>query len=1234
MKNMSTENKETLGNCETKKNTFDEYQTARVNSLPFALVGENKIRSIRDLRSKIPDSRSLIRELEDSAAPSGSAQNSPPVVARRMILMTIGERTIANVYLPPTLRSGTYLVMKKLDPAVCKTGRTTNQFFVGLGLDVAMRVFRRACPVWFDLEMTSKGIKANYHDHLNPNIPILWAKTILSIDDFPNAAAWNITDIDLFTRSISTHDDCLASIYASLARSILRNGCFNRDDSMIIMSNGKVYCTKPNYEPYLTSCLGQIVRIYAGFSTVNEVFLLDPRRTRHNTFDSDIICPFYEFIRETFARWKVRTDHPITYDNNGGRWFITGTNADFQAQLLLRCGDVETNPGPTKTVVILCAVAVVFYYQNNPSVSSIVDDFFKYSRRTIEPVLVKVSGFNPITTFRRLIPTIPSLPQHLFDAYVTLPLKNIAYDCAYDDRVNEFWRNEYDNNPTFTQLAHKFWPKFMDIPTRPSRDFVTYKCKLAYHFVGKPFIPDFRPPSGYLIIKDVLVYAAVTLSILSTAIVVVTCVLVARRRRIYIVNPNRCVNFDTDMAPLRLLLSKHDKSVQSLFAACVAHVSSSVSKVRVVDFARCCPTAYINDIHVCSTKSSRPTNDYDVDHCDVAAYDCPQKSALPFTIINCSDHAFTQTELCDIVTGPTLIISPHANGGGCVVRRVNDRISLLVGNGHSVDGHLHPWSKAGVVMGLRMAFEYRTIFTNEFVHVVFCVPAHGVYSRDSAEVMPQPKPTQLPVIDGYSITQSATDYVLSDGLDEFKIAIGFIEQVSMSLSPITRDEKYAQTAVSYVTAQAKAYDLSMQKLSVMTRLVCYFADLHALNCVSNNTVLLGRPGDFDLKTRIIGRIRLWANRIAPSCVKHHLIQLFGHRWVEPAVRWTFPVVYVPTYEIHTRMNKCLRLFGMATRHVIDRFPSSPSNADARPDDEDHSSAGEDTVEHDNVTGNAGTQSGSTAPSFSDQQPRKTSCSSSNEGFSTTPPIGPTDCEQMPQASGHTNAESSKAPSSCQSGTPNGRPDVVPPVGRPRARADPVTEPDPPCRLRPDQGRPVDGPIPPNFGTSSWEDLNGKQSFLHTHFVGKTDSKVILDEDLSNLLYDTTKTEAEAAAEWIDEVRNDIRKVDPRFGTKAQIMLLCRFALDPQTFKAGRVLEFNGGDLLLGGDDASHRDRCSTIGFRGLGSSISFNTTEPVAGGAQPNKQPRVEFQRSANKEFPKDRNERQRHRPKKHKPSL
>lgn len=1186
-------------------------------------------------------------------SPSERTQRDSPIrtECHKLIEIESGRRSIAVLYHSlfncSELLVPRYVAVKQQPvPASVElaVGPFTSSYFVSNGLDASFRLLNACRPVWASFSVDSIGIRyffeplSFFDDGCNYEIACAWGQA-MSSDKASSPATSFLNDSCFTTGELpylvdTTKNGWTAHVvrFYRACRKRITDDLFSGGQSFVIRPDGEFDFHGPvtmdasiafRCFSWLARTLGRVVRdsdthkytdldacIYATGWFLPDAKVRSFAPSRHSSKREEL---GFDYARAVFhGRWFAKVDYPT----NNWVFIYSGPPRVAPVIDLLTCGDVEANPGPVRFVLVIMLCVYGFAFLGQTGEHNTVEETFRFFRHHTQAWLSRVFLVNPFQRFHSLVANLPSLSNHLIDTWFYAPLRNEAYRCAVQQRDNEFWAYEYDNVPYFLPIAlalQRYFPTwFGDIPSRPDLDYISYRCKLAYHFVGKPVVMSLRPYVLYDYLKIVAIGFGFVFMFSSSAVCCVCFVVFVKRHRVRVINNNPPVDFSMDCAPLVELLTKHNLAKTLTMANSNQFVTdyllSASRSCRVVSPSVPAFSTYGSSVHCCRDPTTNLIEANLAVGCNDHAYLCSQRQCIPYCYLSDVDHLFSIQELCSIVTGPTFIRTrPSALG---------DRFN---------------WLPTGIVVGVDSAFEYKTVYSCDLFNLILAVPTSGIYERSSPVCMSPISVDFVPPINGYTVSQTSDHFLLKNGDDECTLLKSVINPIVTSLSPLDRDDKYHKTLTSYVSAQCKAFSTGLSHLPTVIRLCGYLADNMALTVLPRITCLSGVPADYTWYQVLKFRVSMWFINFGPMFVKRFVLYITRGEQFNKCIAWTFPTVYVPTYEIYTDINRTTRLFGRVGRFVNDRFPSSPSPADARLNNENRSCTGENTRERDHVSGNAGPQSCSqTFPP--PPSPSRTQSGVSPDARPPRPsaPTWPSPADQQPStSSGCSNAQGRKGSVGSEPSRPVRHDSPNTPIGT-RNSTDSHAQPDVSPPLRPEQGERQSCPLNEHFGTSIIDFDDKDRLVCSTTYVSGKSTRLVLGEDVASALANSTRDQIDELAGWIDNIRNRASEFKPNCFGHSQIERLLRLTLASEIPSAGWVFRANGLSVFLGHAKPVDRDIFGAFELGGLVCSLSIDQAKTIERSERQGENLRVETSPPSRQKFPKNRNVRQRNRPTKH----
>lgn len=897
------------------------------------------------------------------------------------------------------------------------------------------------------------------------------------------------------------------------------------------------------------------------------------------------------------------------------RWLVTRVSTNkwsfsVNASLLKLAGDVESNPGPIWRITkLLCGVALLW----------------------------------AIWVLGQQLPELPSLAYHLIDRLVLLPMDRRAYECAVIEREHEFWLQQY-TAAQFIQLA-AWWGK---IPSPADLQRLPFDCKVVFALRGKPHVPVFTGPDWY---KRFRVIIALMIGCWATFVLIILCVLLVvavRRGRVVVVNKNGAIDINALKHALKpkLALPSFGKGHEWLAtqrreceAAVIDWILQHAPRFRDVGGSRqrfknlglkkhlCAPTASNDDI------LRELKNDGVFENCGHYGQDCPMKREIPFAMLSHVDYHLTQDELVRTITGPTFLINHDFSSRPDKMGVIGDnheadvtyhgsRVTMTTRDGTKYSHGYHSWQNEGSVVTNSGAFVY--VRLNRFFDtcVYFCYPADGVYSRNDVNVLKPLPDSSLPMIHGYEVHKDHDKKVFTFSRNDhcFDVCSDVVESCAIRLCTSVRDEKYPAMLMSYVASKCLSTGISTSNVDSIVRLVAYLSDIRAVTTVFRATCIQGHPADFRRIDLIKLRFWIWVNNFGPSFLNNVTSRFINCSLARRTVAWTFPKVYVPTYEIYTDRARARYLSTPVNKFGKEQFQSPPTPAHARSDQHPECCTGEDSSEHNHLFGEAGSERCTETPTAPDESSGIESNISDDASDKRAPPVI-TDASDEESGDGNDQpADKGRGGKRAGSGGPvAGRKDP----DLPSRANDPV---------QPRQSYASTDATAKHVSITNWDD--DVPSVIEVTSANAKSFKVDMGLDVFSKLQIENDTDAASFLIFLDGVLQQVSPLEPKDHRRVIVKWLCECAADPAVLGKRGDLELP--NCVVRARDALQADflNFGTHQFRTVGVEVSVKAAGTVAGGENEGGKPRVDVARPGRKEFPKDRDQYERNRPQKHQPQV
>nr|WPV71135.1 MAG: hypothetical protein [Ips tombus-like virus 2] len=640
--------------------------------------------------------------------------------------------------------------------------------------------------------------------------------------------------------------------------------------------------------------------------------------------------------------------------------------ATIRASLLLRAGDVESNPGPMifEWVKVVLAYSSLYlcwlgFKDYHPSFASEI-----YSQ--LMQVVVFVYESAKMTTHA----IVSDFWHSTIGPFVEFYLDNEAYQCAHAD-YERGWNNWMTGFPVIGRY-YRFERK-------------SYWCNMVHKYWDHPKI-DFSvfPDWSWLLVVSFSVASMVTLT---TCVVVVAWRLTRGVKRVTVVNRQATPFSHTKLKDAfarhanRQKVPDFDGKTHSWLAeqrrSCEAFALNTLLTkfpvVRDVGGSRsrwpelgvrkhvCGPILSNDDIlredKACGTFVN----------CGKNGEFCPQLDEIPAAMLSHVDYHMTVDQLSRIVTGPTFVINHDFNRHKSVgvhittdedgVTDIKEEAKVILRNGlvsmtplggTPYTSHpYHHWKSEGSVVGRHGAFTYVRLGEIGETAVYYCHPSNGTYDADELNVLTTSSVLELPVLRGHQLERDGNgDYVLGDVI----IPGGLIAETVQTMASAPRDSKYYDTLRSYTQGKIKAYRKElMTHADAIMAVVSYLADVKGVE-VTSSSRLWGSPATFRWYHRAVARWWVWGVyflnhfRLASRNVLP--------QWAAP---WLFTTVRVPTYEKYSEICRVTDGPGLKTTYNRECFPPAPTPAHAGSAERAKHRPSKNQTKHGHVTGNKSTE---------------------------------------------------------------------------------------------------------------------------------------------------------------------------------------------------------------------------------------------------------------------------------------
>nr|WPR18186.1 MAG: methyltransferase [Chemarfal virus 153] len=1120
-----------------------------------------------------------------------------------------GARALTNLYhqctiRPPTPEIASYVCLKEnhiIDAdfkGALVTGRFTNKFLLSMGLQPAAQFLNTGRPSW--LFFTADHYGVSYVVVASPEM-MERCSSLGREEEALHLPFWEelaLTSTGRPSHHPGQYDRQLSSFGSRCRKHHLDCLWAARVQTIVVDHRGVCF----------------VDGVRDRWMTITVTFML---RYRARTDDLGV------FINWMQPRWIVTT--------NGSEWVAT-----INKSLLALAGDVESNPGPSFRAIlsgIFCFTATCF-------------------------VLLHIPANHGISDVVTLVHDAPGVITFLLDKHVVQRIDQKAYDCAVIMREHDAWLQLYED-PLFVQM-HYALGSWSNAPSHASLGRKSYACHLAHYFVGVPDVPEFTHTSIFVQAYHVLKWLATWMAVLwiGCCCLAACCTLfyIHRKGKVCVVNPNGKVNINLLRRDIceELDSLKPPKSSgghewlatqrRSCEAACINWMLRFTKRFRDVGGSRtrwphlgfakhvCCPTFSNDDI-------LRDLKGDTFENCGQFGEACPRRRELPFAMLCHVDYHMTQQQMVACITGPTFIINHDFSAKPAAIGAVGNKfeahleytgsqLTMRTSNGTEYHHSYHDWKTEGCVVTQQGAFVYTRLTKSYDTCIYFAYPAAGIYSRDGFNTMQPASDRSLPMIGGYKVVLDldAADYRFTCGRDSFSFAAGVIEEISTSYASCKRDEKYAPGLLNHVTARMKSLRMDTSRLDHAVRLCAYLADVKAVTLVPFATCLQGHPVDFRRLDLYKMRVWIWLSHYGAPFIRSYASRVANSAAIEKYAKWTFPHITVPVYEIYTSMNKSKFIDAPAKKFGIDRFPASPTPANARGARHLECCTGEDNCECDHFTRNAGSKHGPTptAPPLEQSGGRPGIYVHAGSPES-NPPLRPVDDR-------HTVGGHESNPTNSKERGDSNQP------GRPPApehrRGDPEDQ-----HVSPNTPRSIQRPerdLAPVTSSglecaSEWVRDGDNITAIATDRISGLRSTTHLDVSIvAGLMESLSEHDEHSFLIWVDTVLSKLMSTGQRISVPVVVRWLCRAAGNGELAPDKRVLKLHGCSLLLGSAFDIPQPNDGAYGFRDMAVTVSREAPRTIARSTNEGETPWVDDQASDCKKLSKGGGVNKRHGSKKH----
>nr|UGO57623.1 MAG: hypothetical protein 2 [Riboviria sp.] len=660
---------------------------------------------------------------------------------------------------------------------------------------------------------------------------------------------------------------------------------------------------------------------------------------------------------------------------------------------LLRCGDVESNPGPARSWVFGVCVAVVvgIWCHSQPQwlhhslrdsigLSVCTADGSYTCRDTVSYSVAIVQGVGNLCR----VATYPI--WYWLESQFT----EWALACAHSERMRldliDAWRGTISGPWMYALYGLGLVPAYSEILRPP------VMCQIGSWIHDPQLIEQVGwSPYYYIWWVAVIMWSSCTLSVVGCSWWTLW-FLTKKRGITKVVNHNKGLDINQLKDELKqfnynrpqfikgkhVILAGERRSAEMW---CFNQLLARFDRVRDVGGSRSRWIELGHQKHICAPVFSnddilREEKSFGAfENCKELGQFCPLRTIIPAAVLSHVDYHMTQSELVAVVTGPTFIINhdfvSRPTRFGCSgdefeasVVVSDDSVVMRPHGGTRYCHSYHKWGSEGSVVTDSGAFQYVCIGKLGDTQILYCVPADGCYRRQDTNVLPPTEPKVFGVGDGFTATYDSPTgvYKFTHCVEpvEFDIPAGIISDASLVFMTAPRNNKYVDTVRSYVSGKLRSEGIELLYLNPVFRCVMVLADNKALTLLPDLSVIVGDPKDFSFLNRLKCRAVLWVKRITPIAgdILGDLITKWA--WGPIVCPWMFNTVYVPTYEVMVGMKSSRHVSGRALEYNNNRFRVEAAPVNASCHKRGVGRTCQDLPECDDVSRDTGIESGSEA----------------------------------------------------------------------------------------------------------------------------------------------------------------------------------------------------------------------------------------------------------------------------------
>nr|WPV74312.1 MAG: VP1 protein [Drosophila Midmar tombus-like virus] len=251
----------------------------------------------------------------------------------------------------------------------------------------------------------------------------------------------------------------------------------------------------------------------------------------------------------------------------------------------------------------------------------------------------------------------------------------------------------------------------------------------------------------------------------------------------------------------------------------------------------CCPIIDGSDI-LREAKAPRKSGH----HCSRLGQDCAWKDAFPGALLVHSDYYMDQDDLCDIIRGPSFIISHMFVGHEGLLH--GEMKWALQGRSivaTTVDGtpyrhYYNEWQNEGVCVGKRGAFVYCLLGRTEATAVYWAYPMDGEYRSDDPNALTRscdwPKIRlnngryALVTVETFQIWTNDDRHLVMSGSREI------LSKVELRLGGATRGPEWIATMAAYLQSRCQAAEVEITDAANLVELCAELCERYAITIYS------------------------------------------------------------------------------------------------------------------------------------------------------------------------------------------------------------------------------------------------------------------------------------------------------------------------------------------------------------------------------------------------------------------